>query len=258
MNKYDDKQINLLISEINGNPNDAKLYFNLSKAYFRSKQFIKSKYYAEKAIVLDPTIAEAYLILSYITYAMEKDINKCYGYAEQAYQIDPMSLNVLNYFGRINITFMKKKEGIRLLEQAIKISPSNKEILTNLILGHYMLSKNNQYYSEIKNLFHLYPSFTTGVWYLDGLFFNRYKDSNIYIAMHVVIFSLSFIVSFLLKTPGLLSIPIIYTIRSLLLGIYLFRYPRRFSAFFKITYSLLMLALLTYGIFILYRNIPLP
>ena len=85
---------------LNLNPRNPGLKLDIANVYYRKKEFISAKQYAEEALVLKPNFTEALLFLS----SMHKELNQkneALFYAERALSLDPNNIYLMQYLDSV-------------------------------------------------------------------------------------------------------------------------------------------------------------
>lgn len=85
---------------LNLNPNNPGLKLDIATIYYRKKEFISAKQYAEESLVLKPNFTEALIFLS----NMSKELNentKAIEYAERALFLNPQNIEIMQYVNNL-------------------------------------------------------------------------------------------------------------------------------------------------------------
>ena len=122
---------------IKKNPKDIRAYINFSKNLLNSKRYREAKSILIKAIDIDPTLPEIYILLAQTSYENKERAEVYFKYSEKAYLISPDDIDSIVCYGSFNLIVGNYTKALELLEQARLIKPDSYAINRNLVLCYF-------------------------------------------------------------------------------------------------------------------------
>lgn len=156
--KYE-KAVQLFSDLTASEPESALGHAGLAEALFKMERFSEAQISAEQAIKLDDTLAEAYSTLALIHMFQNDEPQIGYSLAEKAYELEPDSAKVIKRYGALSIYAGRVEQGLKLMEQALRIQPDDEPFYPILIAEYMRSKKYNQGYQLSLIYFKRYPSF---------------------------------------------------------------------------------------------------
>ncbi len=99
------------------NPKNPGLKLDIANVYYRKKEFISAKQYAEEALSLKPNFIEALFFLSNISSELNEN-TKALEYAERALFFDPQNIELIQYINNFRKNITNKAPGAEMVEEA--------------------------------------------------------------------------------------------------------------------------------------------
>ena len=119
----------------------------------------KAKAAVEKAIALDPSLAEAHATAAIIAQNHDRDWSKAEKSYLRAIEINPNYATALAWYGEMIAWLGRPEEGFRRMQQALKLDPTSLTFNKDLAVMLYLARKNDQALDQLKKTLELDPNF---------------------------------------------------------------------------------------------------
>lgn len=159
-----EEAIALYLEAIKIDDTNARAYAGLARCYMvqygygyseEAKLYIKAKMYGDKALSLDPNLAEANEVVAMISGAFYYDFRKSLNLAKKAYELAPNNTRMVSSLALVTALLADLDEAIELSKQALELDPLNTESYMNLgkmYLWNGDVSTSRSYFNEALKL----------------------------------------------------------------------------------------------------------
>lgn len=223
-------------------PNDRKTHQGLAQCWYRLKKYDNAVSACTRAIELDPSLAIPHVILAYIHYYHEKDLDKAVAEALKAYELSPELEEVLVCYGALLGAKGRIEEGISILHRALEANPTSIATHYNLAVLYEQKRHNKESLEEWKAVFKYKPTLRHGLMLLIA-YERRYS------VLFAIVITAALFGSMFVKSKILLLLPCTMVIQIWLNAFQLIKRGRWKNALFDLVSSTL-LALIIYAFYV--------
>jgi tetratricopeptide (TPR) repeat protein len=208
--------IRYFTQKVKDNPDDSFAHARLAKVYWNQGQIKLAEKHAFIAMEISPMVPDPYWILAAIWMFRGEDKEKAYLMAEKGYRLSPDLIEAIVIYAKACIGTNLTRQGIDLLEGAVKQEPENWWARINLFYAYKEAKDDAKAMNEIRKVVGIHPSlFTVNLWIQN--FFTT-KTGKIVYALIGIIYTLSIISAILFRFPGLMMIPIVWHSQLIIAG----------------------------------------
>jgi len=127
----------------------AEAYDNLGSAGIQAprEMWPKVKAYTEKALAIDPSLAEGILLIADVKYCYDWDIKGAEEYYKRAIELDPNLALAHFWYGFFLTSRGVFKQGIAEMKQALRLDPLSPMIMGQIGLGHGLAGQYDSAYA---------------------------------------------------------------------------------------------------------------
>lgn len=119
----------------------------------------KAKAAVEKALALDPSLAEAHATAAIIAQNHERDWPRAEKSYLRAIEINPNYATALAWYGEMIAWLGRPEEGFRRMQQALRLDPTSLTFNKDLAVMLYLARKHDQAIEQLKKTLELDPNF---------------------------------------------------------------------------------------------------
>jgi superkiller protein 3 len=134
--KQPDRALNVLQAAAHLAPRDAQVVFQLGRAYLDLDRFPEAVSAWERAIKLDPKLAEAYNHLGYLHAERGQKLDQAVRWLQRALQLDPTNGNYYDSLGWAYYQQQKYSAALREIQRAIEFFHSRNEQIDPVVFEH--------------------------------------------------------------------------------------------------------------------------
>jgi tetratricopeptide (TPR) repeat protein len=228
----------LLSAAIKNDPQNALAYQYLAFALYKIGDLEAAKRNCEITTKLNPNLPLPWVVLSYLSYKEEMDIEKSSELAQKAYALAPNHPEVLTCLGFVNLLMKEDEQAVRVLEEAVSSDPRIWDAWNNLSIAYMHLGKRRNALRATFELFKQRPSLSTGIW----LFASFMALREIVVASRVMLFA-SIFLAIWFNSPAFLLFLVFYAFLLLPISVYSFSRKAIKAGVMATTGSLLLILL---------------
>jgi TolB-like protein len=139
----------------------------------------KAREAAERALVLDETLAEAHAVRGFIAYRYEWNWGEAERHFKRAIELNPGSSMAHHWYGEYLVTMGRFDEGIAELQAALKIDPLSLIINSDLGWELYLARRHEESIAQLRRTLDLEADFRAALYYVIDPYEQqkRYEDA---------------------------------------------------------------------------------
>jgi adenylate cyclase len=112
----------------------------------------KVRAYAEKALALDPSLAEGVLLIADVTFAFDWDIKRAEEYYKRANELDPNLALGHYWYGYVLTCLGQSDEGITEMKRGLRLDPLVVDIMGNIARAYAVVGEYDSAFAYVRRM----------------------------------------------------------------------------------------------------------